>query len=368
MKKYIYYIVGLFFLLGSCRNDREFSMKVGTIDASLENIDDNNSVFGNFSLIQLETTDSCLLENIVKVDIQDDIYLLSSYGGKIYKFTKDGRYLWHLKQGNGPGELVFATDFFVDYSNQSIYVLDNYRYLRIYSFDGEYMKTEELPSLAFLFTKKNNSFLCFDPNLKRKSDFNFYVSKEGKIVAEGLRKQDSNRNVGYMPSNVFAFYSDSSIYIQHMLSDTIYSYSLFDGELVPEFFIYTKGLSVNTKHIDFPDSRSFNQICKEKELMPGVAGFSFLKNKIYLIMFYDKRPLYVVYDGDRRKSTVFTSLCKGFPNSIRCVGRNKNGIVYCYDMEELKDYADQGHLLNDNLMTLIKSAKLEDNPILVVFN
>lgn len=39
---------------------------------------------------------------------------------------------------------------------------------------------------------------------------------------EGLRKRDGNRNVGYMPSNVFAFYSDDSVYVQHMLSDTIY--------------------------------------------------------------------------------------------------------------------------------------------------
>ena len=220
--KGVLYLVILLLFMNACDFHKDSSFPIEIIDASLNNIKEEVSVFADYSFIRLETLDTCLLENIVKVDIQGDaVYLLSSYGGKIYKFTGEGRYVWQLKQGNGPGELIFATDFFIDSLNHSVYVLDNYRELKVYSFDGEYMRTEPLPTLAFLFTKKEDSFLCFDPNLKKKSNFNFFVSQNGKIVMEGLRKRDGNRNVGYMPSNVFAFYSDDSVYVQHMLSDTI---------------------------------------------------------------------------------------------------------------------------------------------------
>lgn len=364
MKKIILYI-SLFLFLLACSTGTQKQIK--EINASLDNVDNDYAVFRDFSLVRLETTDSCLLENIVKVDMQDDIYLLSSYGGKIHKFTKDGHFLWSLKQGNGPGELLFATDFYVDYRNKSLYVLDNYKELKIFSFDGKYVKSEPLSETAFLFTKKDNSFLLFDSNLKRKSDFNFYVSKDGVTVKEGLQKKENNRNVGYMPGNVFADYSDKDIYIQHMLSDTIYSYSLTDNKLKPAFYIYTNNLSVNAQDITFPDSHSFYQVCKEKNLLPGIAGLSFLNDKIYLIMYYDEHPFYVVYDCKEEKSVVSTLLCKGFPNSTRCIGRSKNGITYCYDAEELSQYCDQESPINKSLAKLMESVKMEDNPVLVSF-
>ena len=367
MKKNVLCMMGLTCLLAACNPGKDSSGKMGTIDALVENADDKHAVFEDVSLIRLETTASCLLENVVKTDIGDDIYLLSSYGGKIYKFTKDGRYVWHIRQGTGPGELICATDFFVDTAGRSVYVLDNYRDLKIYSFGGKYLRTEHLPGIAFLFTKRDSSFLCFDPNLKRKYDFNLYVAQGGEITDEKLRKQEGTRNVGYMPANVFAFHTDNSVYIQHMLSDTVYSYSLSEHSLIPAFFINTNGLSVNAHHLDFPDSRSFGRICEEKNLLPGVAGLSFLNNKIYLNMFYDKRSFYVVYDVGTQHSAVFTSLCKGFPNSLRCVGRNKNGIVYCYNAEELMEYGTQGLPVNEKLSELMKSVKSEDNPILAIF-
>lgn len=365
MKKIALYI-SLFLLLLAC-NNRETHKQLEIINASLDNVDNECAIFNDFSLVKLETNDSCLLENIVKVDMQDDIYLLSSYGGNIYKFTKEGNFIWSLKRGNGPGELLFATDFYVDYINKSLYVLDNYRDLKIYSFDGKYMESEPLPNLCFLFTKKEDSFLLFDPNLKRKANSNFYVLRNGAIIKEGLQKKGNNRNVSYMPSNVFANYLNDNIYIQHMLSDTIYSYSLQNNILEPIFYIYTNKLSVNAQDIEFPDSHSFYQICKEKNLLPGIAGFSFYNDKIYLTIYYKEHPCYVVYDCKEQKTIVSNLLCKEVPNSIRCVGRNKNGITYCYNIEELSQYCNQGFSINDSLAKLMKSTKIEDNPILITF-
>lgn len=364
----LFVLFALCLFMSACGFHKGDSSAVKTIDASLGNIKENQSVFTDYSFIRLETTDCCLLENVVKADLQSDaVYLLSSYGGTVYKYTRDGRYVWQLNRGNGPGELVFATDFFVDYQGRSIYVLDNYRELKVYSLEGKYIRTEHLPVLSFLFTRKSDSLLCFDSNLGRKSDFHLFMLQDGEVVMEGLRKRDGSRNVGYMPGNVFAFGQNDVVYIQHMLSDTIYSCSLRDRQVRPAYFIDTDGYSVNSHDIDFPDSRSFYQICKESNYVPGLASFSLWNHQLYLTMSHEGLPLYVVYNQDTGDSGVFTSLCTGFPNSFHCVGRSEEGIVYCYLMEELLEYAGQHISVNEDLKRLMETAGEDDNPVLVVF-
>lgn len=365
MKKSTVWLLLVLFLFSSCEN-KDRSSSIQTIDATPDKVIANGSVFAQADLIRLETTDSCLLENIVKADLGEDIYVLSSYGGKLYKFDKHGHYLWQLRQGQGPGELVFATDFHVDAATGQVYVLDNYRDLKIYSSEGEYLKTESLPSLAFLFTRIDNATLCFDPNLKKKADFHLYVSQEGEIKHEGLRKKESNRKVGYMPSNVFAKAAEQ-VYIQHMLSDTVYAYSPADGLVTPAFYIQTHGLSVNSQELTFPDSRSFYETCKERDLIPGVSGLAYLTGKIYLTLSHHGKPLFVTYDVAQKRSAVYASLCEGFPASTHCVARNENSLVYCYSMDELLVYREQGNTVHAGLATLLETASAEDNPILVVF-
>ena len=84
-------------------------------------------------------------------------------------------------------------------------------------------------------------------------------------------------------------------------------------------------------------------------------------------MSHEGLPLYVIHDIDTGNSGVFTSLCAGLPNSSHCVGRNTSGIIYCYTMEELMEYASQSTFINKDLKNMTKKSKTEDNPVLIVF-
>ena len=120
--------------------DKDVSVEI--INLKLEDAD-NAPVFSEYSYISLETNDDALLENIVKVELlDDDIFILSSYGGNIYHFTSSGKFVRKWLRGNGPGELIFPTDFFVDSNKKEIIVLDLYRTLKRYSFAGDFLAEE----------------------------------------------------------------------------------------------------------------------------------------------------------------------------------------------------------------------------------
>ena len=56
------------------------------------------------------------------------IYVLSLIDPRIFIFSLDGKYINSLKRGNGPGEVLFVSDF--EYRNNNLYVLDNYRSIK----------------------------------------------------------------------------------------------------------------------------------------------------------------------------------------------------------------------------------------------
>lgn len=112
----ISFLLVLMFLASCGTQDKQESLE--KIHVSVDHVADNKAAFTNHSFIKLETKDDCLLENVVKVKMTEhDIYLLSSRGGNIFKFSKDGTFLWKLSKGNGVGELICPTDFYFDASN-----------------------------------------------------------------------------------------------------------------------------------------------------------------------------------------------------------------------------------------------------------
>lgn len=354
-------MLGLF----GCK-DSNINREVENIDVTIEKVDNTKAVFTDYSYIKLETHDECLLENIVKADITDNgIYILSSYGGNIYKFTKEGKFLWKLAKGNGAGELIFPTDFYVDESESILCVMDNYRTIKKYSIDGKYIDKNEYDNPSFLFVKSDYGYVLFDPNLTKSSSHNLSLYDEENLVFRGLPIHERTKKVSFMPSNVFVEPDATDKYfIQHMLSDTIYHYSPKENLITPAFYINTYGKSVHSHNMNFKDSRSFHEICKKEGLIPGISGLSYLNDKFYLMMYYKDKPWYIVYDLGDKTTRLTNHLCFGIPNSLRCVSRNEEFLAYTYRPEEfLKEDIE----LSDKAREMVKDMTNEDNPVLILF-
>ncbi len=77
----------------------------------------------------------------VKIDKEENIYILDVRAYKIHKFSKEGKYLLSIgRKGEGPGEFVQASNFSVD-TNGKIYTFDIMGYrLTIFDSNGKFIK------------------------------------------------------------------------------------------------------------------------------------------------------------------------------------------------------------------------------------
>ena len=361
MRKFVY-LLGVLFFVACGVKDKVNDIDV--IEVSIDDVDANVTAYSDYEFVKLETDDDCLLENVVKVKIiGNDIYLLSSYGGNIYKYTSDGDFLWKLSKGMGPGDLVFPTDFYFEESDSTLFVLDNYRMIKKYTKDGSYIEDLNIDTPSFLFELLDEGYMMFNPNLTSKSNNYLSIYKNDSLADSKLPILDNLKKVSFMPSNVFVKLANNNYYIQHMLSDTIYCYNTKSNEISPVFYINTDGKSVNSHDIKFSDTRSRGIICKKENLISGIVGLSVLGNKLYMLMYYREKPWYIVYDKDSKTTMTTNELCAGIPNSLRCVGRSEDFVVFLYKPEDLLQHRDK---LSDKANNLIKGIKEDDNPILVL--
>ncbi len=347
------------FFLSSCVKDKDVSVEI--INLKLEDAD-NAPVFSEYSYISLETNDDALLENIVKVELlDDDIFILSSYGGNIYHFTSSGKFVRKWLRGNGPGELIFPTDFFVDSNKKEIIVLDLYRTLKRYSFAGDFLAEEHKEIPYFSFTLHNRDTLLFDSNLSEKSANQLAVYNP-KGRREYLPKNTNLKKVGFMPSNVFAQRDDEHLYVSYILSDTIYDYSFKNDTILPAYYVDIDEPSITDLSDTFFDSaRDFDNMAND---ISEMSKLSYWNNNLFFIVYYQKKYYYAMYNMVQKTVHLYSKLSNSLLNASHYVGRNEDGIICMYTISELKSM----DLLDTELKRTVLNAREEDNPILVVYD
>ena len=197
MKKLFYIIIlGCMY---SCSSGEKHPDGIEDIFVSLEDksLTIDKPAFETFDYVKLEMTSESVIGDVSKVVIGNErIYVLSLIDPRIFIFSLDGKYINSLKRGNGPGEVLFVSDF--EYRNNNLYVLDNYRSIKQYDSDGNYIAEKyKLDSPYLSFTQVDDDCLwLFDSNINGKSnhfldyqsetDSTFGISKPNSIKGNRL--------------------------------------------------------------------------------------------------------------------------------------------------------------------------------------
>ncbi len=141
-KKLIYlYMVTLLFW-----NCSEKRANIIELNASQDNI---LKLSYKTRIIQLETNPESLLQFIFKINVDklnDRIFVLSNFN--IYVYNMNGKYLYKLKVGKGPGEIIRAVAFTLDTKTKLIYVIDNSTTLCLFDYDGNMIDKYNIDNFA----------------------------------------------------------------------------------------------------------------------------------------------------------------------------------------------------------------------------
>ncbi len=111
--------------------------------------------FSSIELIPLETREDCLLDlfSAPQVKLKDDLIFMHG-NGRFYAFNRSGKFLNQIGgKGQGPGEYMFPTSYFLNIDKPNIYV-ENYGEILEYDFNGDYIRSVQTPEIELIKVSK----------------------------------------------------------------------------------------------------------------------------------------------------------------------------------------------------------------------
>ena len=107
-----------------------------------------DSLVKKMDVIPLETTDSCLFDDVALLEESEDYFFIySEKTSQLYRFAKDGKNMKTISgKGQGPQEYLSIKRMMLDNESKELYIMDYLgRKMKIFSFDGEYLRSLPLP-------------------------------------------------------------------------------------------------------------------------------------------------------------------------------------------------------------------------------
>lgn len=197
-------------------------------------------------VIPLETSELSVVGSVRKVDFAGNRYYVQDQDRRVLSFAADGSFLTEIgSHGKSKSELLFPKLFVLDSNDSSsIQIVDNFKYLKKYSVDGEFLGVRELPlvyedvcsygnHMYYHINKSINygehqEHVCFDMAIENLQDssLTFLFPFDEELYPNGSLKHGSV--VSLIPSG-------DGLYYSIMLNDTIYQ--LNESDAVPRFVI-----------------------------------------------------------------------------------------------------------------------------------
>ena len=349
----------LAFGMMSCNQVKESTLEIVKVDVNSSDYLKGEAVFKEFDFVKLDTVSDALLTDVSKVLVGEDrLYVLPMMDARVFIFTKEGKYVNSLRKGQGPGEIRSVYD--MDLRDGHLYVYDNYRTIRKYDKDGNYLEdvyTRDAYNLLMKF--EQDQLLLFDPYFNRHQEHLLtVVSKDTTLHYFPKRKEMES------PFFLNMFYDNG--YISWPVSDTIYHYDAARMIPEPEYVVDFHHPNIyEAMQKETITAERFGEITKDDYHCKWLHNPVVYDDQLFFSFRYDKL-YYVKYkDG---KSDIYSKLIEGLPAlNVGARGRYGNQMIYSYSMPDLMEHKEEmGEIPEGKLRELYDQVTdVEDNPILV---
>ncbi|MCD7935423.1 MAG: 6-bladed beta-propeller, partial [Tannerellaceae bacterium] len=226
--KYITILLSFCFILPSCQTNYETFF---SIDKKLS-IDIKSAVadplYQEVDFIPLETNENSFVSFINKIVIYKDTIVVHSMRDKyVAFFSKDGEFLYRFPVGEGPGELLYPADIAVDKDAGTLWVLDRYRSMKEYDFQGNFLR-EVISEQSYLrMDRYKDVLMLFESYMNRDNLllFKFIIDSDVQEELYFIDKDPRFAKLPYIQTNAFCPVNDSICYFYHQYDDCIYAWN-----------------------------------------------------------------------------------------------------------------------------------------------
>jgi hypothetical protein len=357
-----------------------------TIDLKLTDIADS------FSLIPLETTEECLLDDRSDFYIgKNYILAYDKYG--VFKFSTEGKFIKKLIGiGRGPNEFSnpLLCLFMVDEKKDLLYINDygHKGFYLLYDLKSEqFLKPVKQCIPAYGFFNIENDSIIISSNLLNNSDYAIFRQNLNGEFLSGItntKKYVSNQQEFFQSGRLIK--ADSVFYYYSTYDDTLFR--IKNNKLVP-----TLALNFTTPRSNPPKATSENgdRFILFQSGMPGFTIICILiiedinlyklgrgGEKYYYLLFNNhtgkaaKINSYTDnFIGKTKDALALSQVDPSFPFFIK-LPQNKK-LVVAYSKPQIKDAIEKGlnnkdfpESINQQLILLNENLQETDNPILLI--
>jgi len=285
MKKILFIFIVPFFVTCSINNKQNIH-KTG--DIYLVESEKEIKIDTKVSLIALETNKSCLLDNINNIQVSNKyIYVLDNL--TVYRYSKEGKYINKIKNGNGPGEILHPLNIIYDNNLKLVYLIEKGNILSIYNEQLDYIGTNIIDgSFTSLIPIDNENIILYSNSPARWSKFaiSYFDLYKKEVYAQDLLTEEffsPDLNI-IIYNNFFKF--NNEIYFIASNSRNIYKYK--NGKFIIEHTIKSNDFDPPNdfiKRFSYRNVRKYRKLCN----MNGYLSFINFSQKLnnYLLIGFD---------------------------------------------------------------------------------
>jgi len=410
-------LLSLTFILAGCSGDKKADGKYPVIDIVNE-IGNYQRVycsdlFSSIELIPLETGDDCLLTKVPfpRILLTDNHIFINSnpFRQQLYAFDGSGKFLNPIgRRGQGPGEYLFSSKFFLNTEKPTIFVEDT-KHILEYDFKGNHIRSFKYLSEDGFYLENyayaGDGMFVASTLYNGKNPYKYYlVDSNGDIIKSfpnHIFYQKNGKWEMTFEGALTPVRLKDQLYLKDYVNDTVYV--LKDMELQPA---YVFGLGKYTFPMefleDFEHQRSLlvsairittTLVFTEKFIfyliaLPEASPKPKAKPRYNIILKQDRPDdtgVYGIYNIEQQTNTLLDTddyFQKGIINDLNgglpfipiyYAGNNLLvGIWWADDMKEtLTDKYFANQTIKDpqayqKLKELLKTLKDDDNPVVVV--
>lgn len=345
------------------------SCQVLSIDIENEALHSEKPALTKLHYVKLATKEDCLLEDVTKViPYKDKLFILSSPGeGNIYVFDSKGNYLYKMKKGEGPEEIMYPVDMTINEEKKCLIVLDAYKNIKEYDLEtGCFLKKIAIKEPFYSIESIGNDFLLFDPNSRAKSDFYLRYLSE-KEEHHDLFPKVVKGSLFSLP-NFFTKMSDTEVLVSCIFSDTIFYINTTQQGLSPYVVLdFQKRAANNLRSLEGVQSLGkYLKNAKDQRFVTGPCDLCNWEGNLFFTL-KGVANYFVTYDAKGSKLLLHKTLFEGLPNIYASVGRTSKEVIYAIDMPWLMEYFNENPQPGSGIVGQLRQEcnNSDDNPVLL---
>lgn len=363
--KLVLFIFFIFLFSCGCNKNK---LNLSCID--LDNMRDIsiNDIFSKIEVIPLETSKSCLLNNVDKVEFKNNsYYVLDKKQKAVFIFSETGKFIDKIKKiGRGPDEYTEIADYDINPLNMNIEILTP---------RGEILEYD--PQLNFIKSIKLNGIRAvhYFKNLNRDTIL-LYQEFEYERIAFYSRNQNMIiKKMWEVPLNIVRkTYLNSIITPFYTFRDSVFFYEPFSNSIH-----WVNGTNIkkriswifNKNNFDLtmlpPEGESsdyYNNYLKNSDFAHCFIYNMETENYFFSIFMYKKNWVNMIFDKSKNDYFVFRKFKEGlmmpmyFPFS--------KGVYAIINPENYQLFI-KNELLDKSFQATLGKIKFEDNPFVIKF-